>query len=291
MTLTALAAAALGTAGLAQDWGLGPTHGPSATELERALAGQRDEIGGVWKGAVGWQGDEAMLEKGRLVAMGGAEQGGAMMACVTCHGADGRGDGSGAFPRMTGQPAWYLYKQLKDYASGARPNRVMSGIADRLTEEEMRAVAAYYAVLEAERRPVTGAANGLTLQWGGQLAAVGSAEKGIPACVNCHGASGAGLPPSVPYLAGQYAGYMTLQLKLWKAGIRDNDAMDVMETIATKMTEEDMRAVSQYYARVRPASDAAPGPRGEDLRGEALGGDDTPAAPRTGQALLPAPEG
>src|SRR6056297_1434409 len=129
-TLTA-AAAILATAGLiatgggAQDYGIGPANGPSASDLEAALEG-RTEAGDVWQGAVGWEADEAMLEQGRLVAMGGAEQGGAAMACITCHGADGRADGSGAFPRLTGQPAWYLYKQLIDYASGARPNRTMS---------------------------------------------------------------------------------------------------------------------------------------------------------------------
>ena len=72
------------------------------------------------------------------------------------------------------------------------------------------------------------------------------------------GAEGAGLPPSVPYLAGQYAGYMELQLQLWKAGIRDNDSMNVMSTIARKMDEEDMRAVSEYYARVRPPEQGDP---------------------------------
>jgi len=92
-----------------------------------------------------------------------------------------------------------------------------------------------------------------TLQWGGQLGAVGSAERGIPACVNCHGPQGSGNPPSVPYLAGQYANYMTHQLQLWQDGVRNNDAMNVMSTIADAMTAEDMRAVSEYYARVRPA--------------------------------------
>jgi cytochrome c553 len=91
-----------------------------------------------------------------------------------------------------------------------------------------------------------------TLQWGGQLGAVGSAERGIPACVNCHGPSGSGNAPSVPYLAGQYANYMAHQLQLWKDGVRDNDTNNMMSSIANKMTDEDMRAVSEYYARVRP---------------------------------------
>jgi len=197
-----------------------------------------------------------VLELGRLVAMGGSSAGGSGMACISCHGAEGMGDGSGAFPRLAGQPGWYMYKQLIDYATGDRPNNVMSGIAQRLTEQEMEAVSAYYAVIDAPYRPVLGDISAEMLQWGGQLGAVGSAERGIPACVNCHGPQGLGNAPSVPYLAGQYANYMTHQLQLWQEGVRDNDAMNVMSSIASKMTEEDMRAVSEYYARVRPAERA-----------------------------------
>ena len=194
--------------------------------------------------------DDDLLELGRLVAMGGAENGGSGMACITCHGGQGAGDGSGTFPRLAGLPGWYGYKQLNDYASGARPNEIMSGIAQRLTDREREAVSAYYAVVTAPViAPAAPVDEGL-MQWGGQLAAVGNAEKGIPACVNCHGAQGTGNPPSVPYLAGQYANYMTHQLQLWKDGVRDNDAMNVMSSIAQKMTEEDMRAVSEYYYRV-----------------------------------------
>ncbi len=194
--------------------------------------------------------DDDMLERGRLVAMGGAQNGGSGMACITCHGGQGAGDGAGAFPRLTGQAAWYTFKQLNDYASGARPNNVMSGIAQRLTHREREAVAAYYAVVRAPLSQPPGPADQGELQWGGQLAAVGSAEKGIPACVNCHGPQGTGNPPSVPYIAGQYANYMTYQLQLWKDGVRDNDPLNVMSSIARKMTDEDMRAVSEYYRRV-----------------------------------------
>jgi len=220
---------------------------PGAATLEASL--QSDET--LFNARVNQPVDDDLLEAGRLVAMGGAENGGSGMACITCHGAQGEGDGSGAFPRLTGQPAWYMYKQLVDYASGDRPNRVMTGIAQRLTEYEMEAVSAYYSVLEAPHAPVLGQIDGELLQWGAQLGAAGSAEAGIPACVNCHGPNGTGLAPSVPYLAGQYARYMEYQLQLWKEGVRDNDPLNVMSAIAQKMTREDMRAVSEYYARVR----------------------------------------
>lgn len=221
---------------------------PGITALQANLSDER----ALFNATVNAPVDDDLLELGRLVAMGGAQSGGSGMACIVCHGAEGQGDGSGAFPRLAGQAGWYTYKQLIDYASGARPNQVMSGIAQRLTEREMEAVAAYYAAIDAPHRPVPGTVDQALLQWGGQLGAVGSAEKGIPSCVNCHGPSGTGNPPSVPYLAGQYANYMTYQLQLWRDGVRDNDAMNVMSSIASKMTDEDMRAVSEYYARVRP---------------------------------------
>lgn len=249
LILGAIAAAAVGLAvpmlSLAQD----RMQQPGIAQLQANLVDDRALFNATVERII----DDDLLETGRLVAMGGAEQGGSGMACITCHGAEGQGDGSGAFPRLAGLPGWYMYKQLVDYAAGARPNDVMTGVAQRLTEYEMEAVSAYYAAIDAPYAPVPGMADQALLQWGGQLGAVGSAEKGIPACVNCHGPSGTGNPPSVPYLAGQYANYMVYQLQLWREGVRDNDAMGVMSSIASKMTDEDMRAVSEYYARVRPA--------------------------------------
>ncbi|MFD0857890.1 c-type cytochrome [Roseovarius aquimarinus] len=220
------------------------------TSEPRELEARLDDDRVLFAATVDEAPDDDLLELGRLVAMGGAENGGSGMACITCHGGQGAGDGSGAFPRLTGQAAWYTYKQLNDYASGARPNEVMTGIAQRLTEHEREAVAAYYAVVRAPIPKPLGAADQAELQWGGQLAAVGSAEKGIPACVNCHGPQGTGNPPSVPYLAGQYANYMVYQLELWREGVRDNDALNVMSSIARKMSREDMEAVSEFYNRV-----------------------------------------
>jgi cytochrome c553 len=243
----------------AQDY----SEGPGMAELERRLG--VDSV--LFNATIDEPPDDDMLELGRLVAMGGAENGGSGMACITCHGVEGHGDGSGAFPRLDGQAGWYLYKQLNDYASGDRPNRVMSGIAARLTDAEREAVSAYYAAMPVGTLDsARGEIDGTLLQWGGQLAAVGSAEKGIPACVNCHGAQGTGLPPSVPYLAGQYAGYLELQLQLWKEGTRDNDAMNVMEAIARKMSDEDMRAVSEYYARVANPAELEPIPSRDAAR-------------------------
>lgn len=199
---------------------------------------------------------EDQVAAGRLVASGGARQGGAAMACFTCHGADGAGDAAGAVPRLAGMPAWYTYKQLNDYAGGNRDNAVMTGIARQLTESEREAVASYYALLDAPHPPKPPPGDVRVLQWGQQLAAVGSTDRALPACLNCHGPDGAGMPPSVPYLAGQHAEYIALQLQLFRSGERDNDPQDVMHAVAKKLSDEDIAALAAYYSRVRISAEA-----------------------------------
>lgn len=245
-----LAATMSGLAALAQDW----TQAPSP----RTLAQRLSEPGAAFRATAMTPADERLIAAGRLVAMGGAQEGGAGVACFTCHGPTGAGDSAGAFPRLAGLPGWYLYKQMEDYASGARPNEIMAPIAQRLTRAEREAVSSYYALTSAPPPPVAEQAGEARLQWGATLNAVGSAARGIPGCVNCHGAEGSGLPPSVPNLAGQHAEYTATQLRLWKEGVRRNDPMGVMAAIATKMTAEDIDAVARYFARLRPASASQP---------------------------------
>lgn len=195
-------------------------------------------------------GAEPDINNGRLIAVGGGS-GGPQTACFSCHGVDGVGDGTGAFPRLASQGAFYMYKQLKDYAAESRPNDIMTPIAQALTDAEMEDVAAYYASVDAEYLPPPDA-DPILLQHGGALAAVGSQEKGVQACVSCHGPGGTGMPPSFPYLAGQYTSYMELQFQLWQGGIRRNDPLDVMADIAMRLSQQDIRAVSLYFETVRP---------------------------------------
>jgi cytochrome c553 len=190
--------------------------------------------------------------QGYAVVLNGGVRGRPDHACFTCHGYDGVADPSGAFPRIAGQPAWYLFKQLEDYAAGTRPNAIMSPIARALSGEEMHKVAAWYALQAGAPyypRPV---AEPLTLQRGGALSAVGDPERGIRACADCHAPGGTGAPPSFPYLAGQYAPYQILQLELWREGVRRNDPLGVMAAIARRMSDDQIRAVSLYFEAARP---------------------------------------
>lgn len=172
--------------------------------------------------------------------------------CASCHGDSGIGDGSGAFPRLTGQFAPYLQKQLEDFADGARDNPVMTPIAKQLSDQEKRDAAAFYASQEGPFFPRPFVEQPV-LELGGVLAAAGRAEKGVPPCFSCHGAAGKGMAPSFPYLAGQYWSYLAAQLDDFRTGLRHNDAGGIMRLIASKLGEGDRQAVSAYLAGIRPA--------------------------------------
>ncbi len=73
----------------------------------------------------------------------------AVPACAACHGPEGRGNAPAGFPLLQGQYAAYTVKALSDYAAGVRGgNTPMRAIASRLSEDEMKAVAAYIAGLK-----------------------------------------------------------------------------------------------------------------------------------------------
>lgn len=194
-------------------------------------------------------------------------------ACSQCHGEAGIGDGSGAFPRLTGQLPFYLYQQLRGFAAGARANPVMSPIAKGLSDQDMQDVAAYYAAQQGPYFPQP-FVDQAVLERGGRLSAVGQSEAGVPACVSCHGQAGKGSGELFPYLAGQYQSYLAKQLRDFKSGLRHNDPMAVMRDIAAKLPDGDVDAVGAYFASVRPpcqcnetTTSSAKTPAGSDMSG------------------------
>ncbi|HET8726380.1 MAG TPA: c-type cytochrome [Alphaproteobacteria bacterium] len=233
------------------------------------------------------------INNGRSVVVGGYMQegaSGAQTGCFQCHGLKGEGDPAGAFPRLADQSVWYLYDSLKDYASGARQNAIMTPIAQALSDQQMQDVAAYYAAQEDVPYPPPPKVDPMALQRGAAISAIGAAERGVQACINCHGPSGVGMPPSYPYLAGQYADYMILQLNLWREGRRGGDPLGVMEVIAKQLTNEDIEAVSRYFASVRVAEVTPEEPGTDAVR--PTGGPEPQArgqpAPQLG--IVPAPD-
>jgi cytochrome c553 len=176
-------------------------------------------------------------------------------ACALCHAFDGAGDGSGAFPRIAAQSATYLSQQLRAYGSGVRANAIMAPIARALSPEDIADVASYYASLQTPFPPLADAKPDLVKR-GKQLAETGNSAKGIPGCDDCHGVQGAGRPPILPYLGGQYASDIALQLRMWKRGFR-KDNPETMVLFAKELDDEEIAAVAAYYQQVRGAGQVA----------------------------------
>jgi cytochrome c553 len=175
-------------------------------------------------------------------------------ACAQCHAYNGASDGSGAFPRIAGQSASYLAKELRDYASRVRTNAVMTPIAKALSSDDSADVAAYFASVNAPYLPLA-SPDAMLIKRGEQLAKIGDATKDLQACDNCHGPGGAGEPPAIPYLAGQYEHYIAFQLTMWKRGFRNNSP-DAMGDVAKRLDAQDITAVAAYFQHVDASAPA-----------------------------------
>jgi cytochrome c553 len=168
-----------------------------------------------------------------------------VVACVGCHGANGN-SGVASWPKLAAQHTAYTVKQLKNYKDGSRANPIMMGMVATLTEQDMLHLSAYL----SKQQPTLGVAqNKDSIALGQKIYRGGIAEKGIPACAGCHSPNGAGIPAQYPRLSGQWADYSTSQLVAFREGTRKNSAQ--MTTIATKLSDAEMKAVSDYMAGLR----------------------------------------
>ena len=163
-------------------------------------------------------------------------------SCFLCHGAQGEST-SEIFPRLAGQHAEYITKQLTAFKNGQRKSTAMSEMVAKLTPDEMVALGKYYEKMSIPREDPKDP----------QLAAVGryifyngNKFSGVPACVSCHGANAEGAA-NLPRLATQFSGYIHTQLKSFNKRERTNDNA-VMHVVAEKMTELEMAAVAEYVS-------------------------------------------
>ena len=122
----------------------------------------------------------------------------------------------------------------------------MKGMATPLSEEDMKHVAAFYAGKQA--KPGF-AKNKDTVLLGEKIYRGGILERNVPACSGCHSPNGAGIPAQYPRLSGQHAEYTESQLVAFRSGLRANGPM--MTTIAGKLNDKEIKAVSDYIAGLR----------------------------------------
>jgi cytochrome c553 len=163
--------------------------------------------------------------------------------CAACHGPDGN-SANPEWPKIAGQHAGYLERQLMAFKDGKeRNNAMMAGMVAPLSEQDMKNLAAYYAGLSMNggfaAEELAGA--------GEQLYQGGNPDTGVPACMSCHGPAGEGDPlGGFPRLAGQHAAYTRAQLEAYRTGARATDPKAMMREIALKMTPGEMAAVASY---------------------------------------------
>ncbi|MCP2024173.1 c-type cytochrome [Pseudomonas laurylsulfatiphila] len=183
---------------------------------------------------------------GEAVQPGDAKAGQAKAAvCGACHGPDGNSMAPN-FPKLAGQGERYLTKQLHDIKSGKRTVLEMTGLLTNLSDQDLADIAAYF----ASQKGSVGAADPKVVARGEALFRGGDLAKGLPACTGCHSPNGAGnAPAGFPHLGGQHAQYVAKQLTDFRKeeGGRTNDGdTKPMQSIAKKLSDEDIAAVSSY---------------------------------------------
>jgi len=189
---------------------------------------------------------------GSAVAQGDAENGKTKsVTCGACHGTDGN-SALAINPKLAGQHANYLVKQLTEFKLASqtggkegRNNAVMSGMAAALSEQDILDLSAYYSSQEGtpSETPEDAVEQGYKLYVGGDL------QRGITACIACHGPKGNGTSLSgFPDISGQHSDYTASQLKAFRSGERANSLNGMMADIAKRMTDKDIQVISNYVA-------------------------------------------
>lgn len=177
---------------------------------------------------------------------GSAEAGAAKSAtCTACHGPGGN-SANPEWPKLAGQHAPYVARQLANYKAGARKNPVMNAQAAALTDQDMKDLAAHF----SGQKMQPGVASPEALKVATRLWRAGDAARGLPACSACHGPAGAGnAAAGYPRLGGQHAKYVAGALR----GYRDGSTMPLnqapaamMGAVAAKLTDAEIEALASY---------------------------------------------
>lgn len=188
--------------------------------------------------------NEPYPEKSEALALKGdvARGEAAFVICQGCHrvGALGRADGS--YPRLAGQHATVLIKQLSDVRSGRRSNPKMLPFADHqsLSVQDIADIAAFLQQLPVPADQ--GQGDGGDLARGGKLYAKD--------CATCHGADGEGKAGQFyPRLSGQHYRYLLRENRMIRNGERRN-ANPEMANVIRAYGDEELAAVADYISRL-----------------------------------------
>jgi cytochrome c553 len=181
-----------------------------------------------------------------VFAAGDADAGQAKSAiCAACHGADGNSIVPN-WPKIAGQHANYLERQLGLIKTGDRPVPEMAGIVIGLSDQDMANISAYF----SSQTSKAGLADESLRVSGEQLYRAGNSATDVPACMACHGPAGEGNPlAAYPSVAGQHAVYSEKMLKGFRAGSlwgEDDANSKIMTEVTLRLTDDEIKAVANY---------------------------------------------
>ncbi len=167
--------------------------------------------------------------------------------CGACHGMTGSSVNP-EWPNLAGQGDGYIADQLALFKQGVRDNALMMPMAMALSEQDMQDLGAHFAA----QAPAGLEADPSNWKAGEKLYRGGDADRGLPACIACHGPEGKGNGPArYPALRAQHAVYTYAQLKAYAEGRRKTPGNDIMQVVASKLTEDEMRALASYTQGLR----------------------------------------
>lgn len=180
-----------------------------------------------------------------VLAQGDAAAGQAKSAlCATCHGADGNSQ-LAINPKLAGQNASYMVKQLQDFKSGARAGATMAAMVLSLSDQDMEDIAAWY----ASQEPTLLGADPESIELAESLYRAGNSDIAVAACSACHSPTGQGnAPAGFPALSGQHPEYTLQQLKDFRSGARANDGSAMMRTVVERLTDTELEALASYVS-------------------------------------------
>lgn len=152
------------------------------------------------------------------------------------------------WPNLAGQHETYIVEELQHFKQGTRVDPLMTPMSIGLSEADMQDLGAHF----AQQTPTGLEADPSNWKNGEKLYRGGDPERELPACIACHGPQGKGNGPAkYPALRAQHAVYALKQLKGFADGKRSTQGSDIMQTIAAKLTDEEMRALASYMQGLR----------------------------------------
>ena len=241
-----------------------PSSGAVTTQATAVTAIEGRPVPRLISDRVAWRASVAVIAAGSAVSLACAdiivtEGMQPWYLCATCHSLDGN-SAMARFPKLAGQRAAYIVKQVRDFRDGRRGNDggQMQASASYIDDDDLAKTAAYFASLPPP--PPDGSLETKGEEWrrGASLYQDGDTVSGIASCSSCHD-NAESKRPDAPLLKAQHAAYLAKQLGDWRSGERQNDLSQTMPAVAAKLSDRDISALATFLAsQPRPRSDGAP---------------------------------